>query len=975
VGLFGAAPLCVVSLFLTRTIYGTVIDFTEQERRGVAVHRRLERLLDAVGRYSSASVRRLSERAPGTPLTEAARAMDGAFEDLAVDHSEFGPRLTSIKQELGMLEAAPPSAVALAEHTSNVAEALVELIQENTDASNLVLDDELDSYYLMRAVFVVLPKAEQRILVLDASLLTEPVEPSPERERHAAISAALLRSTDVDDIAVDAHNALAEDAAFNGTSSSLQARLPPALARYTGAEEWLASSFEQWGQSDASIAELELGCDRAEQASFALSETGAEELDALLGTRLDAIQGKRARAYALIASTLAASIFLMGWVIRSFLGAREVEVATNQRELAAKEAQLRALGDNLPGGMTYQVMREHDGTMRFLYVSAGVEVLHGVTAADVLADSKLLYDEVIEEDRGALRAGERESFEKMAPFKLVVRVRRHGDGALRWFEFASAPRALPDGRVVWDGIQTDVTERHLAEAASRQLQQRFSVIFDRSPIPIALTHAGDSKFVAVNDAFLSFSGFTKEQIIGHTPGELDLYARPEQRAQVFERLRADGRVFNFPMTFRAASGRLYEILFWVEPLELDGERYLLAMSLDMTEQQAALRQQRELEEQLRQAQKLDALGTLAGGIAHDFNNILGAVISFAELTKLDYPDDAPLQENLDQILKASGRAVVLVQQILSFSRRQKEVRQNLQLAPIVKEALSLLRASLPATIAIEQAMTEPVADVLANSTQVHQIVMNLCTNAAHAMKGKQGKLRLTLAEIEFAAGAAPPHAELEPGRYVRLTIGDSGHGMDSATLSRVFEPFFTTKGAGEGTGLGLSVVHGIVKEYGGAITVDSVVGRGTTFSVYLPALARRVETVPDRDATAPRGHGERLLLVDDEELLGDALARMLEHLGYAPIRFKSPKAALAEFARNPAAFRVLVTDFTMPELTGLELARAMRAIRRDLPVIMTSGSSGGISEAELAGIDLSAKLNKPVNYATLASALARALAS
>jgi PAS domain S-box-containing protein len=973
VGLCGAAPLFAVSLMLGGRIYGTAIDAAARERRGIAVHRRLERVLDAVGDFSFTYGRQLSRRAPNTHTAEAAHAVDAAFGELVLDGAELGLRRASLERALTTLTDAPPSAPVLAERTENATTALLDLIQENADTSNLVLDDELDSYYLVRAVFVELPKAEQRILALAAALDTERADAPPARERQATIGAALLRSTDVDDIARDARAALVHDASFNGTSPSLQARLPPVLARYTEAGASLASSLERWGRGDASLSELDAGYDRVRHASLELSKAGTDELDVLLRTRIDVIQGRRARAYALVVATLAASIFLMGWVIRSLLRAREAEIAGNQAELAAKEAQLRALGDNLPGGMTYQLAREPDGSMRFLYVSAGVEALHGVTAHDVLANPKLLYDALLEEDRGPLLAAERESFENMAPFKAIARARRHGNGAVRWLEFASAPRALEHGRVVWDGIQMDITERQLAEMASRQLQQRFSLIFDRSPIPIALVHTDDFKFVAVNDAFVTFSGYSREQIIGRPSNELDLYARSEQRAEVLERLRTDGRVHRYAMTFRPLSGPLREILFWVEPIELDGDRYVLAMSLDVTEQQAALRQQRELEEQLREAQKLEALGTLAGGIAHDFNNILGGVMSLAELTKLEYPSDIALHENLDQILTASGRAAALVRQILSFSRRQKEAKKNLELAPIVTEALSLLRASLPATIAIEQALAAPVADVLANPTQVHQIVMNLCTNAAHAMKGKQGKLRVALEEIELR-GAALPHVELRPGRYVRLTIGDTGHGMDGATVRRIFEPFFTTKGAGEGTGLGLSVVHGIVKEYGGAITVDSVVGQGTTFSIYLPAATRQVETAPGGEAEVARGHGERVLLVDDEDFLGIAVAKMMEHLGYVPVRFNSPKAALAEFTRDPPSFRALVTDYTMPELTGLELARALRAIRPDLPVIMTSGSSGAVLEGDLGGLHVSAKLDKPVSYATLASALAGAFA-
>jgi PAS domain S-box-containing protein len=974
VGLLGAAPLFVVSLFLVGRVYGTSIDFAAHELRGVAVHRRLERVLGAVGRYSAACARQLAGREPRELFDQAVRALDSAFDELDSDGAELGSGLASAKRDVLALEKTSASATALAEHTAKASEALVELMRRNADTSNLVLDDELGSYYLMRAVLVELPKAEQRALAAALAPATATVEAPSERQPGAERNAALMRVLDIDTIAVETKTALAQSAALGGSNAALGQRLPAALTRYSEAEERLANAFERWARNEASGAELEAGAERALGAALEFSELGANQLDVLLRSRIDVIRSKRTRAYALVGLTLVASIIAMGSVIRGLLAARESEVAKSQAELAAKEAQLRALGDNLPGGMTYQVVREPDGTMRFLYVSAGVNVLHGRTAAEVVGDPKLLYDELFEEDRALLLAAERESLEKMAPFKLVARAHRHGDGAERWFEFASAPRKLADGRVVWDGFQMDVTERHSAELASRQMQQRFTLIFDRSPIPIALVSANGGAFIAANQAFFNFARATPEQVIGRTGVELGLYARLEQRTRLLELLGTSGRVCGFEVDIQPLSGGLRQVLFWVEPLELDGERFLLAMSLDVTEQQAALRQQRELEEQLRQAQKLEALGTLAGGIAHDFNNILGAVISFAELAKLDYPNDAGLRENLDQILKASGRAAVLVRQILSFSRRQKEVRTNLQLGPIVEEALSLLRASLPTTVAIEPKLAERVPDVFANSTQVHQIVMNLCTNAAHAMKGAQGKLGVALEEVELRTGEASPHVELKPGRYVRLSVSDTGHGMDSATLARIFEPFFTTKSAGEGTGLGLSVVHGIAKEYGGAITVDSIVGKGTTFSIYLPAAAPRAATSPSAEATVPRGHGERLLLVDDEELLGNAVAKMMEHLGYVPVRFKSPNAAFAEFARDPSAFAALVTDYTMPELTGLELARSVRALRADLPVIMTSGSGDGGLERNLAGLEVSARLSKPVSYATLAQALAQALA-
>ncbi|HEV8548116.1 MAG TPA: ATP-binding protein, partial [Polyangiaceae bacterium] len=624
---------------------------------------------------------------------------------------------------------------------------------------------------------------------------------------------------------------------------------------------------------------------------------------------------------------------------------------------------------NLPGGMVYQLSRELDGSARFLHVSAGIEALHGVSAQAVLADAANLYDLLHVEDRSRLLEAERLSLAQMTPFKVVARSRRQSDGAMRWFEFASAPRKAADGRVIWDGIQMDVTERQLAG----QLEQRFSQIFDHSPIAMSLGSAEDGKLIAVNDTLLRLSEYSRDEMLGRTARELGIYDDPEQSVQIQTLLREAGRLAGFEVAFRAKSGKVRDVLLWVELITLDDARYILAMSLDVTAQKAATRQQRELEEQLRQAQRLDALGTLAGGIAHDFNNILGAITSLAELSKLENPQHVGLNDNLDQILIAGGRAAVLVRQILSFSRQQKEERTSLQLAPIVGEALSLLRATLPATIALEPMLAEPVADVLANATQVHQIVMNLGTNAAHALQGKHGKIRVALVPVTFPEGAPLPHVELSAGDYVQLTVADTGSGMSAATQSRIFEPFFTTKRAGEGTGLGLSVVHGIVKEYGGVITVKSELGRGTTFTLYLPVHESAPQKAQVTRGEFPRGHGERILLVDDEGLLSAAMARFVEHLGYRPVEFRHSVAALAAFRKEPSAYDALITDLTMPELTGIDLIREVRAIRAELPVVLVSGSTGGISSEELRALGVSELLSKPLSYATLAASLKRAL--
>ena len=524
-------------------------------------------------------------------------------------------------------------------------------------------------------------------------------------------------------------------------------------------------------------------------------------------------------------------------------------------------------------------------------------------------------------------------------------------------------------------LERDVTDRQRAEAVIKQSELRFSRIFDHSPIPITLSSFPDSRILAANDRFLGFSGFTREEVVGVTTAELGIYQDPSDRAEILERLRTHGHVHGREQAFRTKSGQICHSVLWIDVLTIGEERYILVVSLDVTEQKLAEKQQRELEEQLRQAQKLDALGTLAGGIAHDFNNILGAIISYSELSKMDNPGNHVLQANLDEVLRASARAANLVRQILSFSRHQKEERKALQLAPIIKEALSLLRASLPSTIALHQQIEAAVPDVLANPTQVHQIVMNLCTNAAHAMKGKQGRISIELSQLLVADSEAKPHVELQPGGYVRMTVQDTGHGMDAATSKRIFEPFFTTKSSGEGTGLGLSVVHGIVKEYGGVVTVDSELGRGTSLTIFLPAQSALEKPAPSVATELPRGNGQRVLFVDDEPVLGDVAEKMMQRLGYRATVFQSSETALAAFQKEPAAFDVLVSDLTMPAMTGVELALQVLIARPGLPVILVSGSSGQLTATELRKVGIRELLSKPLDYGTLARVLSQVLRS
>jgi len=351
-------------------------------------------------------------------------------------------------------------------------------------------------------------------------------------------------------------------------------------------------------------------------------------------------------------------------------------------------------------------------------------------------------------------------------------------------------------------------------------------------------------------------------------------------------------------------------------------------------------ERKKLETRVRQAQKREAIGTLAGGIAHDFNNILGAIMGYTDLALTNHTMDDHLRRYIERVHQAGERARDLVKQILTFSRQTEQERKPVQVAPIMKEVLKLLRSSLPTTIEIHQDLSTPPGGnvVLADPTQIHQVLMNLCTNAAHAMRAKGGILTVIMSEVEVDANLIVQCPDLKPGSYVKLSVSDTGHGMDSAVMERIFEPYFTTKAPGEGTGLGLAVVQGIVKGYGGSISVFSEPGCGTTFHVFLPRIKEKRAPETEAIEGLPTGR-ERILFVDDEEALVNLGKDMLEFLGYTVTAKMDSLEALEIFRAEPKAFDLVITDMTMPKLTGMELSRECMAIRPDIPCIICTGFS------------------------------------
>lgn len=367
------------------------------------------------------------------------------------------------------------------------------------------------------------------------------------------------------------------------------------------------------------------------------------------------------------------------------------------------------------------------------------------------------------------------------------------------------------------------------------------------------------------------------------------------------------------------------------------------------------------EKQLQQAQKMEAVGTLAGGIAHDFNNILGIILGYVELAMLTVDRESDLYPHLQEVRKAARQATDLVRQILAFSRRSDSERRPLQVVPIVKECIKLLRATLPSTIEIHQKVNvaQGCDMVLADPTQIHQVLMNLCNNSAYAMREHGGILEVSLADIVLPDENILTISELMPGAYLQITVTDTGHGIDRAILNRIFDPYFTTKEQGQGTGLGLSVVHGIMKSYEGSISVFSEPGRGATFEVLFPRVDSKAEVGEDDSSVIPRGD-ERILLIDDEEGLVKVTGKMLESLGYQVTSRTSSIEALHAFRAQPHRFDLIITDQTMPQMTGVNLAKEILSICPDIPIILCTGYSETLNLERAQALGIRELLMKPL---------------
>lgn len=560
------------------------------------------------------------------------------------------------------------------------------------------------------------------------------------------------------------------------------------------------------------------------------------------------------------------------------------------------------------------------------------------------------------EDRDRLLASV-SRHQKVASFEVQC---YRKDGEVIWVSISAGLRKLPVDKItVIEGFITDITARKRAEEALAESKSYLHEIINSLGEPLFVKD-DQHRWVLVNDALCEFIGRSQDQLLGKS--DYDYF--PKEQADVFwakDQVVLDSGLANInEEMFTDAQGHLHTILT-KKTLYRDkkGNRFIVGIIRDLTEQKQAEEEKLRLEARLNQSLKMEAIGTLAGGIAHDFNNILQPMLSYSELLKKELVADSRFQQYLDRIYTAGLRAKDLISQILAFSRQAEHTVQSIRIQPGLKEILKLCRSSLPSSIPLHIEMQEDCSPVLLDPTQLHQVVMNLIINAYHAVERCGGEIRVTLKEVTLSMDDIT-QSSLSSGRYAQISVADTGCGIDPAIRDKIFEPYFTTKGQGKGTGLGLAVVYGIVKDHHGDIAVESAIGKGTTISVFFPITDNAVEVLPDEQLGGYPTGTERILMIDDEELIVEVGQLILEGLGYQVTCKRDSLEAIELFRSDPAAFDLVITDMTMPNMTGDQLARELIALRPDIPIIICSGFSERVSREQSRGVGVRFFLRKPI---------------
>ena len=518
--------------------------------------------------------------------------------------------------------------------------------------------------------------------------------------------------------------------------------------------------------------------------------------------------------------------------------------------------------------------------------------------------------------------------------------------------------------VVW----RDITERKRADTALRESRDQLHAIFNSTKDGILVADLQSKIFLTGNNAICEMLGYTIEEITRLKIDDIHPEKDVPQIINPFEKKAAHTIDLAADTPILRKNGTIFFADISSSLVSISGNECMIGIFRDVTAR-------REIEEQKRHTQKLKAIGTLAGGVAHDFNNILSAILGYSEMTISELPPNSTLHNNLSVIISAGKRAAELVKQILSFSQRSKSDFSPQRIQSVAKEVLHLLRATIPATIELKQEIDDNCGLVSADGTQIHQVVMNLCTNAFQALEETGGTICVKLQEMNLSRDEVPASKDLPTGKYLNLEVSDNGPGIEKETVQHIFDPYFTTKKQGEGSGLGLAVAYGIIKDHGGLIKVESRIGHGSTFNVFFPVI-NAYENEPDSGAgkqnQSPVGN-ERILFIDDDEALAVLGQRMLEPLGYSVRCETDSAAALTAFRDNPHSFDLVITDQTMPNLPGSELSKELMKIRPDIPIILCTGYSSIISEQQAQDLGIKAFLVKPTDRHTLAETIRNVL--
>ena len=597
-----------------------------------------------------------------------------------------------------------------------------------------------------------------------------------------------------------------------------------------------------------------------------------------------------------------------------------------------------------------------DGEGLFQFVSPSYCRTFGKTRKELLGKSFMLL--IHKDDQDNVKQAIKRVFKP--PYTAHLEERALTKDGFRWQAWLNTAILDKDNQIESIvAVGRDIDDQKKIELALIKSEQQFRGLFN-SITDLVYTQDLNGYFTSVNPAMQRLFGYDINEFVGHRAIE---FMKPEFQSeftsQYLEKIKEQEVHQGISCYFKKNKEKIYIEYKSSLVKPDDGEPYISGIGRDVTEKILSEKKVKQLQDQVAQSQKMESIGTLAGGIAHDFNNILFPILGYAEMLLEEAPENTPLRAGLNGIYTSALRAKDLVKQILTFSRQDTSESKFMKMQPIIREALKLIRSTIPATIEIIQDIDDDCGVIKADPTQIHQIVMNLSTNAYHAMEETGGKLKVSLKEIELEKSDLI-NSDMAPGRYACLTIADTGTGMDKAVIGKIFDPFFTTKEIGKGTGMGLSVVHGIVKNMNGDIQVVSLPGKGTKFNVFFPVEKIFFEEPKFQTEKPIQGGKERILLVDDEEAILTMEKRMLERLGYQVICRTSSFEALEAFKANPDKFDLVITDMAMPNMPGDKLSAELIKIRVDIPVLLCTGFSEAMSEEKAESIGIKGFLLKPI---------------